>query len=175
MIFNLIDPLLFSHSQISKNSQSKHCHFQTFFKLNSTFAFITWVVILSTMLAVILKFAYLCCYGVSITKEFNWQAGEVQCFDCEKVCACALKFKTLKWQVVYFSFSCEQSKKPLFNVEIFPWTPSSHPIKRLVNQKYFPALYCAVFLPRIYLSTIMQQKKNADSAIYRYLKILKFF
>ena len=72
------------------------------------------------MLAVILKFAYLCCYGVSITKEFNWQAGEAQCFDCEKVCACALKFKTLKWQVVYFSFSCEQSKKPLFNVEIFP-------------------------------------------------------
>ena len=41
-------------------------------------------VILSTRLAVILKFQYLFCYGVSITKEFNWQADEAQCFDWKK-------------------------------------------------------------------------------------------
>ena len=40
------------------------------------------VVILITRLAVILKFPYMCCYGVLITKQFNWQAGEAQCFDC---------------------------------------------------------------------------------------------
>ena len=51
--------VIFSHSQICKNSQSKHCHFQTFSnKLNSTFtfAFITVVVFLSTRLVVILQF-----------------------------------------------------------------------------------------------------------------------
>ena len=31
--------VIFSHFQISKNLQSKHCHFQTFSKLNSTFTF----------------------------------------------------------------------------------------------------------------------------------------
>ena len=51
------------------------------------------VVILSTRLAVILKFPYLCCYGVSITKEFNWQAGEVQCFDCKKSVHAYCNFK----------------------------------------------------------------------------------
>ena len=54
------------------------------------------VVILITRLAVILKFLYLCCYGVSITKKFNWQAGEAQCFDCEKTCVCAWLFQTSK-------------------------------------------------------------------------------
>ena len=34
-------------------------------------------------------FPYLCRYGVSITKEFTWQAGKAQCFDCEKICAWA--------------------------------------------------------------------------------------
>ena len=81
--------VIFSHSQISKNSQSKHCHFQTFSKLNSTFtfAFITVVVFLNTRLAVILKLPYLYTYGISIRKEFNWQAGEVKFFDCERICA----------------------------------------------------------------------------------------
>ena len=90
--------VIFGHSQISKYSQSKHCHFQTFSKLIplSLSLLSAVVVILSTRLAVILKFPYLCRYGVSITKEFNWQAGEVQYFDCEKICACALKFKRLK-------------------------------------------------------------------------------
>ena len=54
------------------------------------------VVILNTKLNVILKFPYLCCYVVLITKEFNWQAGEAQCFDREKIWACTLQFKTLK-------------------------------------------------------------------------------
>ena len=47
--------------------KSKHCNFQIFPKLNSTF---TWIIAKITRLAVILKFPYLCCYGVSITKEF---------------------------------------------------------------------------------------------------------
>ena len=46
----------------------------------SPFTFITLVVILSCHT----KIPVLCCYGVSITKEFNWQAGEAQCSDCEK-------------------------------------------------------------------------------------------
>ena len=39
---NRMYPLLFSvipSQQISKNLQSNYCHFQTFFKLNSTFTF----------------------------------------------------------------------------------------------------------------------------------------
>ena len=70
----------FSYSQISKNSQSKRCHFQTFSKLNSTFAFITKVVFLSTRLAVILKFPFLCtsmpswCFdhkGIQLTSRWS--------------------------------------------------------------------------------------------------------
>ena len=43
---------------------------------------------------VILKFLYLSCYDVSITDQFYWQASEAQCFDCEKICACARQFQT---------------------------------------------------------------------------------
>ena len=53
--------VIFSHSQISKNSQSKHCTFKSFpSKLNSTFTLSPVVVIISTRLAVILNFPYLC-------------------------------------------------------------------------------------------------------------------
>ena len=68
--------VIFSWSQISKNLQSKH--FQTFSKLIplSLSLLSPVVVILSTRLAAILKFPYLCCYAVLITKQFNWQPGE---------------------------------------------------------------------------------------------------
>ena len=81
--------VMFSQSQISKNSQSKYCHCQTFYKLIPLSLFSSVVVILNTRLAVILKFLYLCCYSVLITKQFNWLAGEAQYFDCENICACA--------------------------------------------------------------------------------------
>ena len=54
--------VIFSHSQISKKSQSKHWQFQTFSKLFCTF--IDVVVFLSTRIGVILKSLYLCCYTV---------------------------------------------------------------------------------------------------------------
>ena len=63
--------VMFSQSQISKNSQSKYCHCQTFYKLIPLSLFSSVVVILNTRLAVILKFLYLCCYSVLITKQFN--------------------------------------------------------------------------------------------------------
>ena len=75
--YSNIDPfnrplVIFSHSQISKNLQSKHCHFQTFSKLNSTFtfAFITGVVFLSTRLALLLKFLYLSVRATTRTGTF---------------------------------------------------------------------------------------------------------
>ena len=39
---------------------------------------ITYYVVLSTRLAVILKFPYLSCYDFSITNQFYWQVGEAQ-------------------------------------------------------------------------------------------------
>ena len=62
--------VVFSHSQFSKNLQSKHCHYHTFSKLfHFYFHFLSpVVVILSTRLAVILKFLYLY-YTVLITKS----------------------------------------------------------------------------------------------------------
>ena len=68
--------LVFSHSQILQKLAVKHYHFQTFSKLIPLSLLSLVVVILSTRLAVILKFSYLYCYPVLITKQFDWQACE---------------------------------------------------------------------------------------------------
>ena len=88
---------------LSKGDRSPKIHSQNIatFKpfpsySNFTFTFVTCSCHssnLSTRLAVILNFLYMCCYGVLITKQFNWQASEAQCFDCNKSVHAHCNFK----------------------------------------------------------------------------------
>ena len=58
---------------------------QARFSLSLSHLYHPWLSLLSQgRLAVILKFLYLCRYSVLIIKEFKWQAGEAQFFDCKK-------------------------------------------------------------------------------------------
>ena len=97
--------VIFSHSQISRNSQSKHCHFQTFFKL---FHFV--VVILITRLAVILKFLYLFCYG------YDQKACEVQCLTAKSINNFKHRndYPLLKWVIFHPIFQSSNAKCRIF-------------------------------------------------------------
>ena len=54
----------------------------------------------TTALAVILKFQYLCCYGVLIKSSIE-KAGEVEYYDWEKICVFAWKFQTSIYEAIY--------------------------------------------------------------------------
>ena len=89
--WHFIDRLLFlviprSPKTYSKKlSLSNLSQIQARFSLSLSHLYHPWLSLLSQgRLAVILKFLYLCRYSVLIIKEFKWQAGEAQFFDCKK-------------------------------------------------------------------------------------------